>query len=78
MNENQRPVAMAVLCFMDRRYTGSRKPMGFTNKKAFDSFVEFNRDRVFDDEIVVILQGGGHCVAALDAVQEMTWIMDAA
>lgn len=78
MNENKLPVAMAVLYFMDQRYTGGRKPIGFTNKKAFDSFIEFNRGRVFDDEILIIQQGGGHCVAALDEVRGMTWIMDAA
>lgn len=76
MENKKRHAVMAVLYYKDARYTGGRKPMGFTNKRTFQNFIDYDPDRVFHDGVLVILQGGDHCVTTLDAVRSMDWIME--
>ncbi len=76
--EKQGIVCVAVLYFKDKRYSEGRKPMCFTNKADFKSFVTFNADKVFHDEVLVVLRGGGHGAYQMEAVLNAEWIMEAA
>jgi hypothetical protein len=76
MEQQEVPAVMAVLYYKDNRYTGGRKPKGFTVKRSFERFIDYNPGRVFPDGVLVILQGGDHCVTTLDTARRMCWIME--
>lgn len=76
MEQHEVPAVMAVLYCKDNRYTGGRKPIGFTDKKSFNSFIEYNPGRVFPDGVLVILQGGEGITTTTEAAGRMSWIME--
>ena len=71
-------ICLALLYQKDGRYARARKPASFTNRKAFYRYLEYNRDIIFHDEVLMILLGGEHKVVDLATLRCMSWVMESA
>lgn len=73
-NENK-SVCVAVIQCIDRRFSSGYRPRSFYKKREFMNFMAVCHGMIYGDEVLVILQGGGHKTSSLDAVARMEWML---
>ena len=65
-------VCLAILPYIDNSYKSIH------NKATFIEHVERQRGMIYGEEVLILLTGGKHMTAKIDAIKEMEWILDSA
>lgn len=76
MNNEQKPVCLALLQYIDRRYSSGFKLKSFCNKKDFEDFLERYHGMLYSDQALIIFHGGDHQIKNMDSLKTMQWILD--
>ena len=72
MQDTENRVCLAVLPYINNSYKSIH------NKAVFIDQVERQRGIIYGDEAFIILEGGSHMTATVDAIKEMEWILETA
>ena len=72
MQDKENRVCLAVLPYINNSYKS------IYNKTVFKKYVERQRGLIYGDEAFIILEGGSHTTATVDAIKEMEWILETA
>ena len=72
MQDKEIRVCLAVLPYINNSYKS------IYNKTVFIECVQRQRDMIYGEEVFIVLAGGNHTTAKVDAIKEMEWILESA
>ena len=72
MQDTENRVCLAVLPYINNSYKSIH------NKAVFIDHIERQRGLIYGDEAFIILEGGIHMTATVDAIKKMEWILESA
>lgn len=72
MQNKENQVCLAVLPYINNSYKSIH------NKAVYIEHLERHRGIIYGDEAFIILAGGSHMTANVDAIKEMEWILESA
>ena len=72
MQDKKHQVCLVVLPYINHSYKSIH------NKAVFIECVNRHRSMIYGDEAFIILTGGYHMTARIDAIKEMEWILESA
>ena len=72
MQDKEIRVCLAVLPYINNSYKS------IYNKTVFIERVQRQRGMIYGNEAFIVLAGGSHMTAKVDAIKEMEWILESA
>ena len=75
MQTKEKQVTLALVPFIDDRYTIGYRLQSFHKKDVFIEYIDRLQGMIYGNEAFVILADGKHMTTTVDAVKEMKWIL---
>jgi hypothetical protein len=76
MDNDKKPICLALMQETDRRYRSGHKYRAFVKKSAFQAYLDKFPEMVYSDQVQLILLGGAGLITTTAQARSMPWIME--
>ena len=76
MDNDKKPICLALVQETDRRYSSGHKYRAFVKKSAFQTYLDKFPEIVYSDQVQLILLGGAGQITTTVQARSMPWIME--